>query len=542
MRGWSRWESGQTLSVACLGLALLAGAHVLAASAAEATVAKATTAEAIAAETTAESLAAEAITADLAKRYVDSLADDTFEGRAAGTRGGRAAGLFIVKELERLKLPGVAEKGYYQRFDSGLANVLAVLEGSDPELKRQTILIGAHYDHVGYGNSRNSYGPTGYIHNGADDNASGVAGLLAIATAFTRLPAPPKRSVVFAFWDGEEAGLLGSKHWVDHPTIPLNRIAAMINIDMIGRLRSGRVEVYGVRTSRGFRRLVSEQNADVDLLLDFVLELKANSDHHSFYSHQVPTIFFHTGLHNDYHRPSDDSEKINAVGLRQTAMLIFKTAYELAERPQLRGFRATSTSESQYSLEAVEKATPPIVPGRMGISWDDHAEGLLVRGVNPLSPAARAGLRSGDRIVTAAGREIGSPTEFRALVLAAENPLWLAVRVDLSGQPTRIGLGWRVDDAEPEAVIVNKLVPGAPAALAGLRYGERIYRVNGETVASSDACWRLLTAADGTVTLDVESRGRIRSVQLTPLARIPSTPPEEASDAAASPKIAAPTP
>lgn len=389
-------------------------------------------------------------------------------------RAADAAGLFIVKELERLKLPGAGDKGsYYQRFDNGLANVLAILEGSDPELKQQVIVIGAHYDHVGYGTARNSYGPTGYIHNGADDNASGVAGLLAIATAFCKLPTPPKRSVAFAFWDGEEAGLLGSKYWVEHPTISLNRVAAAINIDMIGRLRGGKVEVYGVRTSPGFRRLVSEQNEGVDLLLDFVLELKGNSDHYSFYSHQAPIIFFHTGLHGDYHRPSDDVEKINVPGLKQTATLIFKTAYELAEEPRRPAFRAASTREAQSTLEAIENAAPPRAPGRLGVSWDERAEGIVVRGVAPQSPAAKAGLRAGDRIETAAGRSLRSPEEFRSLVLAAESPLWLGIRragvaeplrahVDLQGAPTRLGLGWRIDDAEPEAMIVNKLVPGAP--------------------------------------------------------------------------------
>ena len=363
------------------------------------------TAAAAGEEVAALTAAIQSITTDSARHYVTTLADDTFEGRAAGSRGGRAAGLFIVKELERLKIRGAGENGsYYQRFGAGLSNVLGVLEGSDPELKRQYILIGAHYDHVGYGNARNSYGPTGYIHNGADDNASGVAGLLEVATAFSQLAEPPKRSVVFAFWDGEEAGLLGSKHWVDHPTIPLSSIAASMNIDMIGRLRGGRVEVYAVRSSKGFRRLVSEQNDGVGLLLDFNPEMKANSDHYSFLSHHVPTLFFHTGLHDDYHRPSDDADKINADGLRQTATLIFKTAYELAERSRPLVYREGSISESTSAIESLTSSLPA-PPARLGITWDDRnvAEGLKLVRVQRGSPAESAGLRLGDRVVGAAG-------------------------------------------------------------------------------------------------------------------------------------------
>jgi hypothetical protein len=229
---------------------------------------------------------------------------------------------------------------------------------------------------------------------------------LAVATAFKRLPNAPKRSVLFAFWDGEEEGLLGSKNWVEHPTIPLARVAAMINIDMIGRLRGDRVEVFAWRTARGLRRLVSEQNSGVDLLLDFEMELKSNSDHHSFYSRHVPTVFFHTGLHNDYHRPSDDVEKINAAGLGKTATLIFKTAYELAERTPLAGFRATALSEAQSSLEAIESSRAATPPGRAGITWDEKQKGVVVQQIRPNRIANRRPDRRGRRSGAGVGRRI----------------------------------------------------------------------------------------------------------------------------------------
>ncbi len=179
-----------------------------------------------------------------------------------------------------------------------------MLEGSDPDLKRDCILVGAHYDHVGYGTRRNSRGPWGYIHNGADDNASGVSGVLELAQAVTLLDSPPKRSILFALWDGEEKGLLGSKHWAAHPTVPLQDVVMAFNVDMIGRLRGNSVHVFGTRTARGLRRWASEANQLTDLLIDFSWELKANSDQFSFVERRIPTLMLHTGLHDEWHRPS----------------------------------------------------------------------------------------------------------------------------------------------------------------------------------------------------------------------------------------------
>lgn len=482
------------------------------------------------------SAAAGVITVDAARHYVGALADDTFEGRAAGSRGGRAAALFVVQELQSRGLRAAGTKGYYQSFDGGLSNILAVVEGSDPELKNQYVLIGAHYDHVGYGSSRTSYGPLGYIHNGADDNASGVAGLLEVAAALAKLPEPPKRSVLLACWDGEELGLLGSKYWSEHPTVPLRHLVATINIDMIGRLRGKRLEVYGSRTSRGLRRLVSEQNAGIDLTLQFDPELKSNSDHYSFYSKQLPYLFVHTGLHGDYHRPSDDADKINAEGVRQTALLLFKTIVALANQPQAAGFRQQVRSEGPATVQALEQPLPTL-PARLGLNWDERAPGpgLVVARVQPNGPAHRAGLRPGDRILRAAGREIGSSADFRAVVLAARSPLTLSVRktgseqaVDLSvplqGQPVRLGITWREDEAEPDSVIVARVVPGSPAERAGLQVGDRIYRIDGQDVHGTADLQRRLGDLTGPCELDVETHGRLRSVKVEPLTAISGTP------------------
>ena len=190
------------------------------------------------AENVARGSAAATITTESVERHVGALADDTFEGREAGSRGGRAAAVYIVKHLQAAGLTGGGPKGsFYQPFGAGYSNILALLPGSDPELKNQILIVSAHYDHVGYGNRRNSYGPTGFIHNGADDNASGVAAVLKVVDAFSQLPERPKRTILFAFWDGEEKGLLGSEHWVGQPTVPLSKVMLMINADMIGHVR-----------------------------------------------------------------------------------------------------------------------------------------------------------------------------------------------------------------------------------------------------------------------------------------------------------------
>jgi acetylornithine deacetylase/succinyl-diaminopimelate desuccinylase-like protein len=247
------------------------------------------------AELAALRTAASAITSDKLKQHVDVLADDSFEGREAGSRGGYAAAGYLVKQLQNRSLKPAGEDGtFFQTFGRGYRNVLALLEGSDPDLKKEIILVGGHYDHVGYGSRSNSYGPWGYIHNGADDNASGISGLLQTIDGLMAMQPAPRRSVLFAFFDGEEKGLLGSKQWIAYPTVTDGRVVFMINIDMIGRMKDERMEVYGTRSGRGLRRLLSESNQLTSLKLDFTWEMKENSDHYPFYAQRIPTLMMHT--------------------------------------------------------------------------------------------------------------------------------------------------------------------------------------------------------------------------------------------------------
>ncbi|MCL6504037.1 MAG: M20/M25/M40 family metallo-hydrolase [Pirellulales bacterium] len=472
-------------------------------------------------------------TAEL-QAYTDVLSNDTYEGREAGSRGGQAAGRYLVDLLSRRQVHPAGDQGsYIQEFGSGYRNVLAMLEGSDPQLRQQVIVIGAHYDHVGYGTPQNSYGPTGYIHNGADDNASGVAGVLEVLDALTRPGAGLSRSVLFAFWDAEEKGLLGSKHWLQHPTVACERIVMAINLDMIGRLRQDRLEVYGIRTSSGLRRLLAEANRHADLVLEYSWELREDSDHYSFYEHNIPTLMLHTGLHADYHRPSDDVEKLNLQGMCRVTRLVTALLCTLDAQPALPTFRPACRQERLGDQLRLEQPLPAR-QGRLGIRYTpaEDAAGVVLTEVQADSPAARAGLKGGERIVSFAGRRV-DPARFSAMVLAAQSPLELLVaaaesrairkvRVELAGVPVRVGLTLRADEAEPAAALVAGVMPGSPAELAGLLPRDRIYSVNGKGFSNVDELRELLLRLPSPLVIEYERRGRLGEA-VVELAELPAT-------------------
>lgn len=395
--------------------------------------------------------ALESITAGELQEHVNFLADDTLEGREAGTRGGLAAGDSLAARLSALGLPGGGPNhSYFQPLGPNFRNVLALLEGSDPELRSQVIVVGAHYDHLGYGRKGHTLGPAGVIYNGADDNASGTAGLLELAEALTRLPEPPRRSVLLAFWDAEEKGMLGSKHWVAHPTVPLQQVVLMINLDMIGRLRNDRLMLFGTRSAFGMRRLVSTQN-EPGLAIDFRPSVLPKADHYPFFQKNIPVLMFHTDLHSDYHRPTDDAQLINAPGIERVVRLLLGVVCEVADRDQPPRFRAEAISEQQASQADARAAKPEATP------------------------------------------ELPPPDD---------------------GRPLRVGIRWRSDDAEPGAAILTQVVPDSPAARAGLQPEDRIYQVNGRDFADDAELERLLRTLPGPIRLLVERKGRLRTAEI----------------------------
>lgn len=462
---------------------------------------------------------------------IEVLADDKFEGREAGTQGGHAASQYLAGQFERHELRGAGDLGGFpQAFRGNCHNLLGILDGSDEELRNQYILVCAHYDHVGFGTPKTSRGPVGKIHHGADDNASGVSGVLETLAAFTQLDERPKRSILFALWDGEEKGLWGSKHWIANPTVPLSQVVFVLNADMIGRVRNQQLKVHGTRTSYGLRRLVSLQNQASDLLLDFSWELKAESDHHPFFAQGVPVLLLHSGLHDDFHRPTDSADKINQNGAEQVTKLLFSVAHELANSPKLPGFRSSCRTESPADRLRLEQPLPP-APPRFGANWQRQpvdGYGFVVTQVVPGTPAEQAGIRTGDRLLRLANYEADDDAILRMAILAARTPVDVVVQrqdeepraltVPLAGAPLRLGITWREDEAEPRTVIVTRVSYSSAAALAGLEPGDRILQVGGQDFQDGTEFLQRTTDAPGPLELLVERQGRLKTVAL----RLPS--------------------
>lgn len=208
-------------------------------------------------------------------------------------------------------------------------NVIGYIEGTDEQLKDELIIVGAHYDHIGH--KRNVEAGTDSIFNGADDNASGTSGMLAIAKAFSGMKTKPRRSVLFVAFAGEEKGLLGSKYYVNCPLFPLEKTVAMINLDMIGRNSEDSVEIIGARQSPDLFGIVEEENKKVGLNLIASKEsVLGGSDHVSFYRKNIPVLFFFAGVHDDYHSVTDHAELINFNKVAKVSRLVFRTVWKIA--------------------------------------------------------------------------------------------------------------------------------------------------------------------------------------------------------------------
>jgi aminopeptidase YwaD len=285
------------------------------------------------------------------------------------------------------------------------ANVVGVLAGSDPQLASEYVIIGAHYDHLGLGGPESlAANPEGQIHHGADDNASGTTGLLELARVLSAERGKIKRSIVFVAFSGEELGLLGSGAYTKNPVVPLASTVAMLNMDMIGRLRKGGLFIGGVGTSPVWKPLLEKLNGAAQpsasaagngsggrFQLSFGEDGFGPSDHQSFYVRDLPVLFFFTGTHDDYHKPSDTADKINTEGLKQVAELVREIAITVANEPQRIAF--TKVKVEQRPAGRGFRVYLGTVP-----NYSDQSEGMKLDGVRPGSPAEKAGLRAGDFI------------------------------------------------------------------------------------------------------------------------------------------------
>ncbi len=289
-------------------------------------------------------------------------------------------------------------------------NVVGLLPGSDPALQAEIVILGAHFDHLGLGGQGSLSPDARIVHNGADDNASGTAGLLHVAESMVGA-APPARSVLFIAFTGEEKGLWGSAHFVANPTVDLSRAVAMLNLDMVGRMVDDGVAVFGTGTAEQWETLAEESNASLDrpLVLGFSPDGYGPSDHASFTGEGIPVLHFFTNTHSDYHRPGDDWDKINGEGIERVSQLTAEIASRLAsvdrttaailtpvkqERPAL---AAASQESSRSGSRPYFGTIPDMTPRDFG---------LRITGVREGSPAEKAGLQSGDVIVEFDGNEI----------------------------------------------------------------------------------------------------------------------------------------
>ena len=380
----------------------------------------------------AVSKALASITEDSLQTHIRFLASDDLEGRAAGFPGNERAVEYLVAQVKELGLKPAGEDGYTQAFTFGRGrkarNVLALLEGVDPALKEQTVVIGGHLDHVGRRGQtvggQTPGGPEGDdIWNGADDNGSGTSAVLAVARAFVTAKVRPKRSVLFAWWNAEEAGLIGSRHWVKQPTRPLDRVVYYLNLDMVGRNAERPMDMEGVKNAEGERleEIITAACAAESLKItkfDHSNEAMFRSDGASFLEQGIPASMMFTSWHADYHRTGDHWDRIAYPNLARVARAAFRIILGVAD------------------LEAPLRLNvdTPLRGKALRIRGEDVAGKGAVRvsSVQPDSPLAQAGLRPGDVVVSYGG------TPLPAARPLAE--LWRRVQATRFGEAVDLGV------------------------------------------------------------------------------------------------------
>ena len=309
-------------------------------------------------------------------------------------------------------------------------NVLAYLPGKTDEY----VIVGAHYDHLGRGNY-DSLAPSqiGQIHPGADDNASGTAGVLELAHMFAPMKGQLQRGILFASFAGEELGLLGSAHWVQEPTLPLDKAVAMLNMDMIGRIKDDKIYIGGVGTGSTLKSTLEQADAKSNFKIEYSAGGYSASDHTSFVTKHIPVLFFFSGLHSDYHKPSDTWEKINPQAAARLVDVVGNTGFQLAQASDRPAFIAVVEDKplaggSGGGYGPYFGSIPDFGQVENGVKFSD---------VKPASPAAKAGLKAGDILVQFNDKAIKNLYDFTDALRSSKVGDVVDVTVMRDGKPVK---------------------------------------------------------------------------------------------------------
>lgn len=334
----------------------------------------------------------------------------------------------IEESIDTNFKPVTGALGWKVRYETAVdvvvtSNVIGVIEGEGPHAD-ETIVVGGHYDHLGMGGYGSRTPERSEVHNGADDNATGTAAILELARRFAASDTKPGRRIVFIAFSAEERGLIGSAHYVENPTVPLEKIVAMVNFDMIGWLRDDALTIYGAATSPSFSAAIEAAGADSGLDLKPIDAGFAGSDHLPFMGKQIPAMFLHTGLTSTYHTPDDDFETINVEGAARVIDYSEKLIIELGKLEETPTFQAARPREPRRRLAYLGAR----------IDFSEDAGGLLVSEVTEDSPAAAAGLQTGDVVVSIGETELKTREDLIGVLRAGRAGETVSATIKRDGQ------------------------------------------------------------------------------------------------------------
>jgi hypothetical protein len=384
------------------------------------------------------------------KAHENFLASDALEGRAAGFPGNEQAVAYLVKEAESFGLKPAGTDGYTQEFEFDTQgttrkakNVLAVLEGSDPKLKDEFVLIGGHLDHVGrvgqqVGGQKDGAKNGDEIWNGADDNGSGTSAILTVARAFGRGKSAPKRSILFAWWNAEEAGLKGSAWWSSHPTRPIEKVTYCLNLDMVGRNPDRPMDVEGVKNAEGdaLERIITAACGAEKLAItkyDHTNEAMFRSDGVSLLRQGVPATMFFTYWHADYHAVGDHADKIAYPNLAKIARAAYRIVRETADlEPGLRINPDTPLGGRPLGVRGED------------VALDDGKGGVKVFDVTAAGALGKAGVTTNDLIVGFRGQPLPKARPLAELWKRAQAPGESSGALDVvrNGETRTLQVSW----------------------------------------------------------------------------------------------------